>query len=1040
MGKYKSYYKAIDTIIDFLDKELVGPVSKDEVLENEAPLNVYAMGILWPRRTGETQDAEICEDDDTVEDFKQIENASIRDANKYKPSAVAISVIVPFCTKSVDVSFSYASYNHTEKTSEDGRANHYYSRTAREEFAEIDIPLHCPGVSNAIDLQNPAIDIQCHYRKKVPQGKMITISISNTGVASQKIVAQNEAALFQCKLRIDCREGFVPLNSDTNKRADEEGSINDMLYRHVHNYAYGHGCAIKSIGRTNVHSVESDFLPHQKVRLMMPTSINNNDILSMVYWKNTDRKSATKALYKFIAEYEEWYKKLQNTTNSLKAYRWAADINLKNIDICITRLKNGVKYLENDDDAWQAFLLMNEAMLLQMRKTKRCNEDEVKWYPFQLAYIIQILPDIVDEKSEFRNTVDLLWFPTGGGKTEAYLGVCAFVIFLRRLTQKNTIQDGVTIFMRYTLRLLTLQQFERATVLICACEFLRRKYGISGGEINIGLWIGSGMTPNHLKGEGSAEEKLNKIFNNGEDSVKEGNPVQITKCPWCGETIDPNDYYIGTHMQIRCPSNKCDFHDHLPIYLVDDDIYYMRPTLVLSTVDKFARLVWEGGAKNLFCPEDVDAPELIVQDELHLISGPLGSLAGAYELAVDMLCSHKGKKPKIISSTATVCHAKKQIKELYDRDMFQFPPNGLDARDSFFAKEATDDERPTRTYVGLCETGGSLADLIVRVYANLIFIREYFKKKKMPEKVIDQYFTIVGYFNAIKDLGASANILNDRLSAYLKMLINHKFKRYADDVGMSTQDFTKYRTADELTSRKSSRDIKNILERLSKRYTDDRCYSYILASNMLSVGIDIDRFGVMTMYNQPKTNSEYIQATSRVGRSNPGLVIGMYNNQRARDKSHYEQFTYYHKTFYKYVEATSVTPFSSRSIEKTLQGVFIGLVRHIIPGMNDNGAAAQYYDELEGVDEIKKAMLKRIHDIYPASDEYAAEWIDDVSKEWQALAEEYGDDFMYYSKDKPCLLNSEDNNEVTERFPLILNSLRNVEKVSNIYIKSRFEE
>lgn len=364
MEKYKSYYNAIDTIIDFLDKDLIGPVSEDEVLENEAPLNVYAMGILWPRRIGEISYNEICEDDDIIEDFKQTENESIREANKYKPSAVAISVIVPLNTRSIDVSFSYASYNHTEKTSEDGRVNHYYSRTAKEEFAEVDIPQLCPGISNVVNLKNPAIDIQCHYRKKLSEGKMITISISNTVVAPQKIVEQNEAALFQCKLRIDCKDGFVPLNSDTNKKTAEEESINDMLYRHVNNYAYGHGCAVRSIGSTNVYSVESDFLPRQKVRLMMPTSIKNSDILSMVYWKNVDRKTAIKVLYKFINEYEEWYEKLQNTANSIKSYRLAADINLKNINICIARLRNGVKHLEYNDDAWQAFLLMNEAMLL----------------------------------------------------------------------------------------------------------------------------------------------------------------------------------------------------------------------------------------------------------------------------------------------------------------------------------------------------------------------------------------------------------------------------------------------------------------------------------------------------------------------------------------------------------------------------------------------------------------------------------------------------------------------------------------------------
>ena len=300
------------------------------------------------------------------------------------------------------------------------------------------------------------------------------------------------------------------------------------------------------------------------------------------------------------------------------------------------------------------------------------------------------------------------------------IGVCAFVIFYRRLFNKP-IKDGVTIIMRYTLRLLTIQQFERATALICACEHLRKIHNISGGEINIGLWIGSNMTPNHIS---EAETKLKELREEPNKKIYEGNPIQITTCPWCGAIIDVGCYSIDQTMTISCKNNKyCEFHSSLPIYLVDDDIYEKCPTLILSTVDKFARIVWEEKSKAIFGKDNIMPPELIIQDELHLISGPLGSIAGVYEIAVEKLCDRDGKTPKIVASTATVRNANEQIKSLYNKEMFQFPPNGISATDSFFAVQADKSQRPARKYIGLCEAGGSLADLLIRVYSNLIFTK-----------------------------------------------------------------------------------------------------------------------------------------------------------------------------------------------------------------------------------------------------------------------------------------------------------------------------
>lgn len=457
----------------------------------------------------------------------------------------------------------------------------------------------------------------------------------------------------------------------------------------------------------------------------------------------------------------------------------------------------------------------------------------------------------------------------------------------------------------------------------------------------------------------------------------------------------------------------------------------------MSTIDKFARIVWEEKTKALFGNGDFLPPELIIQDELHLISGPLGSIAGIYEAAIQKLCEVSGRTPKIIASTATVRNAKEQIKNLYDKNMFQFPPNGLSAKDSFFAITADRDQRPARRYIGLCETGGSMADLLLRVYSNLFFLKSLFEKQGMDNSVIDQYFTTIGYFNAIKNLGASSSIISDRIGSFVKTLITHKFKEISEEYSLELKDTWGLERHDELTSRKTSKEVKETLERLTRPYGDDLCYSYVLASNMLSVGIDIDRLGVMSVYNQPKSNAEYIQATSRVGRSNPGVVFALYNGMRSRDKSHYEQFAFYHRTFYQYVEATSVTPFSARAMEKALHGVFVALVRHTVRGMSGNNDAAKFRANLTGVSEILDYIISRISNINKEASDPAKEYLEWFIEEWVRLAKTNRDTFVYadYSGNI-CLLNAAEKKNDTS-LPATLNALRNVDMTANVYIKRR---
>lgn len=1044
-GKFDAYYDTIQEIANFLKRDLVGPITEDELLVTEAPDDYYAMGKLWPLSVQEAEedsmslDGEFGRDEEILEDNLSEISEKISEVNKYRPSTMGVTVVLPSEGKRLSFSFSFGKYTYAkvERASigTDPEEKIRYERNYQRVPYEVEGEFKVPSALATQHFENngmEGIQLSLSVRKRMNDGsKLVTVTASNVKRAPKNSMVVNESMLFQCKLTLRCQQSFQPVFQNEYQDFDTlENERNKMLYREEKNYAYGHGCGTQyDLQNGEVFEISSEFMPMEVVYQMMPNQSSNSDAMKLKFLSQGNKNVILKAISEFISEYEEWLHRQSVLSTQLSGCDHAIQYTLDNISTCITRLSEGVRVLETDEDAWKSFQYMNEAMLLQRIKTKGVPEDSVYWFPFQLAYVLQIIPDMVHKENPFREVVDLLWFPTGGGKTEAYLAVAGFTIFYRRIHQKP-VSDGVAIFMRYTLRLLTVQQFERSAALICACEVLRQKYSLAGGEISIGLWIGSGMTPNHLK---EAEDRLADL--RAMRPVYEGSPVQVTKCPWCNATIDVSGYTIARNsMNIQCSNPNCTFHSGLPIYVVDDDIYNKKPTLVLSTIDKFARITWEPMTGNLFSQGQL-SPDLIIQDELHLISGPLGSLAGLYEIALEALCDN-AYKPKIIASTATVKQAKEQIKALYNRPFFQFPPNGISADDSFFAVRAGKEERPARTYLGLCETGGSITDLFIRVFANLHFLKVLFQKQGKSEEILDHFYTTVGYFNAIKDLGGSSSILNDRIATHIRALASRKFLAEAEAVSLETADLKPYFNHDELTSRKSAQNIKETLERLEVSYPDDKCYSYVLASNMLSVGIDVNRLGVMTVYGQPKSNAEYIQATSRVGRQNPGLVLSLYSGQRSRDKSHYEQFSFYHKSFYQYVEATSVTPFSARAVEKALHCVFVTLVRHKIPDMSSNEGAAYFRENLTGVAEIKALILQRVQDVMPDARKFAQEWLDCTASTWEELAISNPDTLFYKSNTGVSLLFSSQD-ESSLPFPTTLNSLRNVEDTANIYLRAR---
>lgn len=909
-------------------------------------------------------------------------------------------------------------------------------------------------------------------------------------VNDQKISKTYKTCFFQPEIRISTDknafkfvEGYSVQNINS-EFIDKEELVFNLLYRNKKSYAVGHGAATGQ--QVNVETgkgeVFTDFFPSYQIPQLdfeiEELGEDSKEMLSMFVLSDVSKISRERKinlLSKFADAYKEWIDKLNELSKELKQ-KYDEEIINNQVNECrkvLARMNKGIEILGENKKAYDAFSLMNRAMLMQRAHSKLVSSEYdrfpgegkmsefdyynidkkgASWRAFQLAFILMNVEAISNPECEDRDIVDLIWIPTGGGKTEAYLGLTGFTIFLRRLNDPVN-GAGTAIIMRYTLRLLAAQQFTRASILICACEKIRREskeYNLGEEEISIGLWVGSDPTPNTNEKAKKEYKELTKSVSNKEELESrklQHNKFQILKCPWCGTKLEVEyvdgkkkglwGYNYDKKKIIYCPEAKCDFNKKLPIQVVDEELYKNPPTLLFGTVDKFAALPWKGEVSNLFALNKESgnkSPELIIQDELHLISGPLGTMVGLYETAIDAMCSVNGIKPKIIASTATIKRAKEQCKMLFDRKVSQFPPSGLNIENCFFTKEIPIEKKPGRLYVGLMPSGKTATTTQIRLYTVLL---EALRFIDAPEEVLDKYWTLVGYFNSIRELGKTSTLVKDDIASniirYMKRLIKGNDIRY---VGI----------LNELTSRLSStavvKNLKN-LENLYQKGEEDTesgkrkdninyAIDILLATNMISVGVDVSRLDLMVVAGQPKQTSEYIQATSRVGRKYPGLVFTLYNASKTRDRSHYELFYPYHQTFYKYVEPTSITSFSEQARERALHAVFISMVRHILK-LNGDDQAKKFNKNLEGLDEVMDFILKRSEDLDTSQErditKNTKKELEEIVNKWMDKIETAGSDeeVHYYSKnaEKNLLVPYLEDN-YRNAFPT-MQSMRNVD-------------
>jgi hypothetical protein len=922
--------------------------------------------------------------------------------------------------------------------------------------------------------QRPAggLVVEAHarpYSLDLPDGskralRALTVTVVNRRKATQRRFGDVTFA-FQVRLEVRSAAGLYPRSDMTGFGSlDADAATADLHYRDVAEYAIGCNA---SAGWTRdqdgaVRAAFTDFLPCADVERIEPNEQIGGvefEMEKLAELAGAGADTLAASLADLPRQYETWIVAQEAGIGSIAgAPRQATARRLvASARQARDRIAAGIELLRSHPNARLAFRAMNEAIARAARQREAtlrggepATQPKPKWRPFQLAFILLNLRGLEDPLHDDREIVDLLFFPTGGGKTEAYLGLAAWTIAHRRITNSGKLGAGVAVLMRYTLRLLTLDQLSRAAGAVCALELMRGEAAWLDGQkkllgdwpIEIGLWVGAAATPNRLgkRGDGRDDTAVARVRRFRRDRREA--PAPIKTCPWCGAPFsensfacEPNDV-APKNMLIRCAGETCPFKGNraLPILTVDETIYRRLPAFVIATVDKFAGMPWlaETGAffgnvdredewgfygagdgaregRRLFAGATLLPPALIVQDELHLISGPLGTVAALYETVLDRLATRtrEGKRirPKIVASTATVRRASTQIEALFDRHKTEvFPPPGLNRRDSFFARTVSAAERPARLYVGLASPGKGPKLIFLRALVSLLAAAQ---KEADDGAAGDPYLSALCYFNALRELGGARRIVEDEVMA--------KLSTYGDErrrVAPPDKPFANRRLREvlELTSRESTDSVAAAKERLAKDASDPLGVDVALATNMISVGLDIPRLGLMVVQGQPKAAAEYIQATSRIGRQadKPGLVLALLNVHKPRDRLHYEAFRQFHACFYRAVEATSVTPWAARAMDRALAAVVVAAMRHMIPALTPDGAAVDIVDYRGARADIVRMILDRAPPAAVIGGHAAlSKAIDDLLDAWETIASDRsanaGDLFYGYPKPRALL-------------------------------------
>lgn len=1025
-----------DEVVDQLHQLIVGPIEPDELIEGRLNLRYFA-GILFPKgssRSGLAQQTSESLDEDTTgsvpesgDEFSGDADNPLSQANEALQSSVGLSFTIERGS-SFRCEVSAAQYfpellETAEPSSGSTRRSQKNTGWRRKATGIEEIDVSAKDTDYSVFSGLAKISILRRPSRFQTNLEIVTVSLLNSASLESEeeaLESQVKKRLYQVKMAVSPLDS--PIQSYDSPPAGEldfEDQILELQYQDSPIFAVGHGasCGWDLTSDGIVTRVYIDFVPTANVlRPRFDTvscegeDFEDTEIFKLAFLadQSVSPEELIKRLNSFVAFYERWVK--AQTKVDVGDLVEARDHLIQEMETCISRMRSGISMLQSEPDCLRAFQLANLVMLRQrsqaqylknLRAERRqamkpwpipSSEQHLiespdpfsnnsMWRPFQLAFCLMVLPDLepelsLNDRAVDPNSVDLIWFSTGGGKTEAYMLVTAYELIRRRARFGEISRGkGTGVLTRYTLRFLTADQFLRTVSLTCALEYVRTINGANqqllGGlpedRFTVGLYVGSD-TGSYAKIV-DAEEALSKLKD--QRGAWRGHKFQLTECPECGTALIPaeddanhEDNSIGYRtwgieisnqkLLYRCVNENCVFSidNGLPVNTIDQQIYADPPSILMGTVDKFAMLSIRGeeGSKlfgvrrgNPVCAP----PTLIIQDELHLISGPLGTIVSIYEAAFDTVIrqlfgqldwSIDQRGCKFISSSATVRESDAQIRHLTALESRIFPPRGVRAGDSFFATVDTNINM-ARRYIGLM--GQSLRSTSSAHWACAAILQSvrYLAEKYQDNSIFDFLWTLLVYSNSKRELGLIKTAVNSEI--YDRMKVYSAYQGADPDAVNELKNMEISSTVVE-----NIVDMRDELTRPNDEDGGSGCLDIVPCTNMISVGVDIDRLGLMLVNGQPKTTSEYIQASSRVGRDpvgrGPGLVLTLYSPAKPRDRSHYENFVGYHESIYRFVEPTSVTPGSEKALERALHAAIVIAIRLSLSSLRKNNQAGAF--------------------------------------------------------------------------------------------------
>lgn len=1058
MKKYPQRTK----VVDYLKAVLYGPRDGDDEIVEGTPFLRYMTGILFPAQQ-EVSEGEGTAVGSVIEEVVDAAASSAEEGEEERglelafemlQAAVGLSFRVPegATIRCATWAARYVMQDGVPSGNKRGRASKRWRREALATPDHPEVALVSEGQAPIMVFGGRA-HVEARWRSHGDGTAVVTVTLVNRQVSAGRGL-DPAMALFQVGLHCEVDGGQVlpyPEVGTSHLPGSEEAEV-AFLYKEESPFARGHGASATWADPLQQQAawVAIEFVP--AVDVPAPTfDIKEGGVdprCLQIQFLDTGKKDDILTVLETLPRgYRQWIERKRSEAKG--QFDDVATMFVQRAEGWCSRIDKGLAILRDDANAWRAFQLANRAMGMQMilgREGKRgpyparSNRGapsflfgDLKWRPFQIAFMLASVESVWNEESVDRETVDVIWFPTGGGKTEAYLFVTALELVRRRMVHGE--RDTATgVISRYTLRMLTAQQFQRTAGLVLALELLRRSEPrlLGARPFSLGLWAGGDVTPNRFR---QAHKKLEECL----QAAKPENPFQLQACPCCGTELFPSKPqghpgnwnmeqfgFVSTQgsFELHCPSVSCPFHESLPINVVDDALYAMPPSVLIGTMDKFAQLPWDDSARVFFGGIDDESapPSLILQDELHLISGPLGSISAPYEAAIETIIRLRGTSPKRIASTATIRNAREQVRALYGRESAVFPTPCGSWREAFFF--SINEEAFGRTYVGVM--GQGYTKPVVAMSWTAAALLQAPMEVDLDKGALDAYWTLLAYHNSRRELGRTLTAARDEIESRVKVVASpgKAARRVNEPLELSSH---------------MVKSMAEAMESLERSHASQKpAVDLVPCTNIISVGVDVGRLGLMLMNGQPKLTSEYIQASSRVGRAEvPGLVVTLFSPSKPRDRSHYEDFRAYHEALYRFVEPTSVTPYALPSRERTLHAALVALVRHALQWPKAGDASKVDFD-----DPSTNAAIDKMVELMCIADPAEAEQIRSLAarriEEWRGFAEVAGDSLLYESRQAPlnfpALLFDYGKLQGRGYWPA-MNSVRNVDSETAIVIK-----